>query len=311
MKPTRRAPEVTQAPGRAPEHKSRSARRDRVIFFGPLVVTMATLLAFPLVFAIYASFADIDNLFSLEFAGLANYQSLFERTDNLGRPFFNTLRYTLGVVVLQMAIGFAAALLLNSQLRGRRWFRTALMMPWVIPSVIAALTWRWMFDAQSGLVNGLLVQVGILDGPRSWLGDPSIAPWAVIAVSVWRGFPFVTVMLLAALQTIPKELYEAAELDGAGPVRRMRHITIPGIRAIAALVALMEGLWAFREFALIQVLTAGGPAGSTEVLATLVYRLFFEFQEFGAAAALAVLMFTFVLIASVFLIRYTREEDES
>lgn len=276
----------------------------------PLLVTMALLIAFPVGFAVYASLADIDDLFSLRFIGLGNFETLLSDIGRILPPFGNTLRYTLSVVALQMVIGFGAALLLNSRLRGRRWFRTALMMPWVIPSVIAALTWRWMFDPQLGVLNSMLMAIGVIDAPQSWLGNPEIAPWAVIAVSVWRGFPFVTVLLLAALQTIPQELYEASAIDGAGPLRRLRYITVPGIRAIAVLVALMEGLWAFREFALIEVLTAGGPAGATEVLATLVYRLFFEFHQFGSATALAVLMFVFVFLASVLLLRVTREDDD-
>lgn len=272
---------------------------------------MTLLIAFPLGFALYVSFADVDNLFSLEFIGLGNFEALFTDVESLIVPFGNTLRYALVVVLLQLVIGFSAALLLNSKLRGRRWFRTAMMMPWVIPSVVAALTWRWMFDPQAGVLNDLLVSTGLSAGPISWLGDPSVAPWAVIAVSVWRGFPFVMVLLLAALQTIPEELYEAASLDGAGPMRKFTAITIPGVRSIAVLVTLMEGLWAFREFALIEVLTAGGPAGSTEVLATMVYRLFFVFHEFGEAAALAVMMFLFVLVASIVLLRITKEEDEA
>lgn len=283
---------------------------EKAIFIAPLLVTMGLLIAFPLGFAIYASFADIDNLFSMQFIGLANYQSLLADAEGILRPLGNTLRYTLAVVALEMVIGFSAALLLNSRLRGRRWFRTALMMPWVIPSVIAALTWRWMFDPQVGVINSIFVGIGVFDEPQSWLGNPEVAPWAVIAVSVWRGFPFVTVLLLAALQTIPSEQYEAASIDGAGPIRRLQYITLPGIRSIAVLTALMEGLWAFREFALIEVLTAGGPAGATEVLATLVYRLFFEFHQFGAATALAVLMFVFVFVASLLLLRATREEDD-
>ncbi|MGV3713097.1 carbohydrate ABC transporter permease [Pseudolysinimonas sp.] len=307
---------ATVPASRVPTTPSALARRRRrrtgeaAAFLAPLLLAMGALIAFPLGFAVYLSFAELGNTFALDFVGFDNYRDLLAEPATIVRAFGNTLRYALVVVALQLVIGFTAALLLNSRLRGRRWFRTALMMPWVIPSVIAALTWRWMFDPQAGVFNDILIRLGVLDGPQSWLGNPDVAPWAVIAVSVWRGFPFVTVLMLAALQTIPVELYEAASIDGAGALRRLQSITLPGIRPIAVLTGLMEGLWAFREFALIEVLTAGGPAGATEVLATLVYRMFFQFQDFGSAAALAVLMFVFVFLASIVLLRVTREDDD-
>jgi len=285
--------------------------RLRLVFFGPLLVLMAGLLGFPILFALYGSFADVNNLFSLKFAGLTNYESLLSRPDTLSGPFLNTLRFTFGSVILSLAIGLGAALVLNGRLRGRRLFRSAFMLPWVVPTVVTALLWRWIMDSNAGALNGILLQLHIIDEPVSWLGDPRIAPWIIIVAQVWRGFPFIMVMLLAALQTVPAELQEAASVDGAGPLRRFVSVTWPGIRPIFILVGTLEGLYAFREFATIDVLTGGGPAGATEVLATQVYRLFFQYHRFGDAMALAALMFVLALVATVFLMRLAVRDEEA
>lgn len=285
---------------------------DRAIFFGPLLVVLLGMLAFPIGFALYASFADVDDLFSMQFAGVANYQELFERPADLVTPFLNTLRFVGVSVVAALVLGFGGALLLNTSLRGRRWLRSALLFPWVIPTVLVALLWRWIMDSNlGGAFNGLLAELGLIDDPVSWLGSPDWAPWVIILAQVWHGFPFVMIMLLAGLQAIPDELYEAAAVDGAGPVRQLTAITWPGVRPIFILVGTLEGLYAFREFATIDVLTKGGPAGSTEVLATQVYRLFFEYHQFGKAVALAALMFVLALLATAFFLRlsFRGEED--
>jgi multiple sugar transport system permease protein len=282
---------------------------DRIIFFGPIVVVLVGILGFPIAFALYASFADVDNLFSLEFVGLKNYQSLLDDPLHLAVPFVNTVRFVLVSVAGCLVIGFGGALLLNTELGGRRWFRSLLMFPWVVPTVLVGLLWRWIMDSNAGAFNGLLMLLGIIDQPVSWLGTPALAPWIIILAQVWHGFPFTLVMLLAGLQTIPDELYEAAAVDGAGKFRQLVSITWPGIRPIFILVGTLEGLYAFREFATIEVMTAGGPANSTEVLATQVYRTFFQYFKFGEALSLAALMFVLALVATLFLLRLSMKGE--
>lgn len=285
--------------------------RDRLIFFGPLITVLVALLAFPIGFALYASFADVDNFFSLSFVGVDNYQALLTDAESLRRPLLNTARFVSVSVVGALALGLFGALVMNGAIRGRRALRTLLLFPWVIPTVLVALLWRWIMDSNlGGALNGMLQQFGIISEPISWLGDPSLAPWIVVLAQVWHGFPFVMVMVLAALQTIPDELYEASALDGAGAWQRFRAITWPGIRPVFVLVGTLEGLYAFREFATIRVLTDGGPAGSTEVLATLVYRFFFEYHMFGKAVALAALMFVLALAATIFFTRFARNSED-
>lgn len=302
--------------GGAYSPRRRRARKgtttERLVFFGPLMVVLVGLLAFPIGFSLYASFANVDDLFSMSFAGLQNYEALLARPEDLVTPAVNTLRFVLVSLAGSIVLGFGGALLLNTKVRGRRWLRSALMMPWVIPTVLVALLWRWIMDSNlGGALNGLLVQIGLIDEPVSWLGTPALAPWVIILAQVWHAFPFVMVMLLAGLQAIPEELYEAAAVDGAGAVRKFTAITWPGVRPMFILVGTLEGLYAFREFAVIDVLTEGGPAGSTEVLATQVYRLFFEYHHFGRAVALAALMFVVALVVTAFSMRLAmrREED--
>ena len=284
---------------------------DRLIFFGPILIVLTGMLAFPIGFALYGSFADLDDFFSLQFIGIENYVRLSSRGADLVVPFWNTVRFVLVSVVGCLVLGFGGALLLNSRLKGRRWFRSAMMFPWVIPTVLVALLWRWILDSNlGGAFNGILLEIGLIQEPIAWLGDPAIAPWLTVLTQIWHGFPFVMVMLLAGLQAIPEELYEAASVDGAGKMRQLTAITWPGIRGLFILVGTLEGLYAFREFAAIDVLTKGGPAGSTEVLATLVYRLFFEYHQFGAAVALAGLMFVIALIATAFLTRLSLRGDD-
>jgi len=283
-----------------------------VVFFGPILLVLVGLIGFPIGFALYASFADVDNLFSLEFAGVSNYENLLSSPEDLVVPFLNTMRFVIVSVGCSLIIGFAAALLLTSKLGGRRWFRSALMFPWVIPTVLVALLWRWIMDPAAGAFNGLLQGLGLIDAPVSWLGEPAIAPWVIILAQVWHGFPFIMIMLMAALQTIPAELYEAASVDGAGAARRFVSITWPSVRPIFVLVGTLEGLYAFREFATIDVLTGGGPAGSTEVLATQVYRMFFDYHKFGEALALAALMFVLALVVTLLSMRLsTRGEEDA
>lgn len=309
------AADTAAAPGRGALRAPRAARRrrwgDRALFFGPLLVVLLGLLAFPIVFSLYASLADVDNLFSMDFVGLRNYESLLSRPDDLVTPALNTLRFVGVSVAVSLVVGFGAALMLNGKFRGRRWFRSALMMPWVIPTVLVALLWRWLTDSNmGGALNGLLTQIGLVDEPISWLGSPDLAPWVIIAAQVWHGFPFVMIMMLAGLQAIPDELYEAASVDGAGAVRKFTAITWPGVRPVFILVGTLMGLYAFREFATIDVLTKGGPAGSTEVLATQVYRLFFEYHRFGEAVALAALMFVVALVLTAFFMRLSMRGEE-
>lgn len=275
----------------------------------PALVVLAAVQVFPLVYSIYLSLCRISLDLRMEIVGFANYLRVL-RDPGVMAAFWHSFVFSLGSVAGQLVIGLAAALLLNQGLRGQRWMRLAVLVPWVIPAVIAALIWRWMLDAQFGVINDWMVRAGILSDFRSWLGRPDTALSSTVVVNIWRGSPFVAIMLLAGLQMIPKEHYEAAHVDGAGSLQQFRYITLPGLAYIMGLAGTMSAIWSFKEFALIQLLTEGGPAGATEVVGTLVYRMFFQYARFGEAAALGVLVFLVLFVASAWYLRVAAEAED-
>jgi len=220
--------------------------------------------------------------------------------------------FAIASVLGQFVLGMISALILNQKLLIRRWLRLALLLPWVIPPVVSTLTWRWMFDSQWGLINDLLLRVGILKEAYSWLGSRETALLTAVVVNIWRGFPFLMIMLLAGLQTIPAENYEAAHVDGATPVQSFIYVTIPGLRYTIAVATTIAAIWAFKEFSIVFLLTEGGPAGASEVVVTLVYKMFFLFSRFGEAAALGVIVLLILLcFASIYVRLVTGRSDEA
>ena len=229
--------------------------------------------------------------------GLGNYTRI------LADPAFRqacstTLLYVVGSTAMALAIGVLTALLLDLGFPGRRIFRTLLLLPWAVPGVVASIVFRWMFDPSFGVINAMLRQLHVLDTDFPWLVDSRSALAAIMVPTVWKAYPLVTLTVLAALQTIPGELYEAAQMDGAGWLRRFRHVTWPGIAAAVILAALVSALWIFRDIDIVYAATGGGPAGATETLALYVYQEAFEFYRIGTAAAAGVLMVVAAMVAA-------------
>jgi multiple sugar transport system permease protein len=278
-----------------------NARLSRAIspylMISPAVILMAVLILVPLARGIYMSFTDVNIMDkgSMTFAGLRHYKELF--TD----PIFyvavkNTASWTIGVVVFQYLIGLGVALLLNEPIPFRGFFRGLVLVPWVVPSVVAALVWRWIYVPDYGILNYILRSLGIIRQPLQWLSDSHLAMPAVIAVGVWKWVPFMAVVLLAGLQSIPKELYDAAEVDGANILQRFRHITMPHIRYLSMIVTMLSVIWTFNHFDIVYVMTKGGPANSTHLLSTYAYLTAFSYIDFGYAAVLSVFMLIILLI---------------
>jgi multiple sugar transport system permease protein len=236
-----------------------------------------------------------------EFVGLDNFRAV------LAEQFWTVLRQTavfaaIGTV-LPFLLGFGLALALNTRLPGRSLLRSLFLFPWVIPGVVASFIWMWIFNANYGLLNGVLTSTGVLDEPVSWLGEPTLAMAAIIVAKSWASFPWIMVMLLAGLQTVPATLYEAAAIDGTGTVQRFWHITLPHLRGIIGTVLLLEVIWNFQHFDIIYVLTRGGPAGTTTTFAVAVYDAAFHGFDLGTAGALGAL---WMLLLSVLVIGYVR-----
>jgi multiple sugar transport system permease protein len=195
-----------------------------------------------------------------------------------------------------VGIGTAAGIALNQKFRGRGAARALILIPWIVPGIVAATTWAWMFHSEFGIVNYGLLEAGLVDGPVGWLTDPNLVMPALIAVNVWKMFPFVAVMVLAGLQAIPESLYEAARVDGATFVEEIRYITLPQLRPILASITLLLLIWGLNGITIIYAMTKGGPANRSLITPIQIYKQGFEFFRFGEAAALSVMFFCVVLV---------------
>lgn len=274
------------------------------LFTGPSLVILAVMLFVPMGYSVVLSLFSTTMANSIySFVGLRGFLQSFQGGD-LGRIALNSVLWTFAVIAGQLLIGIAAAVLLAEPFPGRWLVRSLAILPWVIPGVVAALMWRLIYDVQLGMLNGFLGRIGLVDLAREdWLGDPKAALWAAVLAAIWKGFPFSMVMCLAAIQTVPRELYEAADMDGAGPVQRFFFVTIPSISEVLWTVSLLISIWTFNYFEIIWVLTQGGPVGSTHIFPTYIYQVSFRNFDFGEASRLAVISF---LIVSAFSLLYIR-----
>jgi len=258
----------------------------------PVLFVLSIVFLYPLFQVIIMSFRAVDlgrPVPGEPFVGLANYAEMVHRPQ-----FWQSLRvtvvYTLSVVVITAAGGLILAQILNAEFAGRALARTLLILPWALPPVVTGLVWAWMFDFQFGVLNYALRLLHLIEKNLSWMVSPDLALPAVIVATAWKHMPLATIILLAGLQSISGELYEAAHIDGANIVQRYRYITLPGLRPVLGILLLLETLWNFKSFAYIYMMTGGGPARSTESLVVGVYYEAFQFYKFGYAAALGVIV---------------------
>jgi multiple sugar transport system permease protein len=294
---------VTVARRRGPS--KRRARAGR-LFVAPNLAAVVVFMLFPLGFSLYMSLHDWDLFTPAKFAGLSNYRDLFTEDPLFSIAMRNTVVYVVGTVVPTVLISLAVAGVLNRKIKGIGIFRTIIFLPLAVSSVVIAVVWQFVFNTNNGLLNIVLGWVGI--SPVPWLVDPKWAMTSLCMVSIWRSVPFATVILLAAMQGVPENLYEAARLDGAGEVRQFVSITVPLIRAAVSFVVVISIIHAFQAFDLVYVLTGrnGGPETATYVLGIMLFQHAFAFLEFGYASALAWVMFAILLVLTVVQLRLGR-----
>ncbi len=267
-------------------------RRQAWVLLAPMLLMMLLLTAWPLGRTLWLSFTDaalVGNDITPAWVGADNF--IYALTDpDFQAALWRTLYFTLVSVAFEGVIGVLVALLLNQKFHGRNVLRVLVILPWALPTIVNATMWRLNFNPDYGSINALLTQLGVIDHYRSWLGDPASALNAVMLADIWKNYPLITLLTLAALQSIPDDLYEAARLDGASAWRRFRAITLPAILAPLAVALVLRTIDAFKVFDIIYVMTRGGPMDSTKTLSFFVYQESFSYLRAGSGAAYAVLM---------------------
>jgi multiple sugar transport system permease protein len=270
-----------------------------LVFMAPATILLVLFLTYPLGLGVWLGFTDTKIGRGGEFIGLENYEFLWE--DSVTRlALFNTLFYTFIASVLKFFLGLWLAVLLNEKMPYKTFFRSVILLPYIVPTALSALAFWWLYDAQFSIISWILIKMGWIDHYIDFLGDPWNARFSVLAANVWRGVPFVAITLLAGLQTISPSLYEAAAIDGATAWQRFKHITLPLLTPMIAVVMTFSVLFTFTDFQLIYVITRGGPLNATHLMATLSFQRAISGGALGEGAAIAIAMVPFLLAAILF-----------
>jgi multiple sugar transport system permease protein len=287
---------------------ARLRRKAGLAFVAPAALFLAAIIVFPLGHAFWTSLHRVRGL-NATFIGLRNYARLADDATfwhSLGVSF----AFTASAVALHLSIGLALALVVNELRTARTALRIVFLTPWMVAPAVGATIWLWLLEPQFGVVNYLLRAAGAITAPVAWLGEPGTALASVIAVDVWRGVPFVMLLMLAGLQTIPVDQYEAASIDGAGAWTRFRFVTWPNLRYLVIVATTLDVINTIRHYDIIGVMTGGGPAGGTEVLPALIYNTAFRGNRLGEAAAIGIALLGIVLVLAVVYVRTARLDDD-
>jgi multiple sugar transport system permease protein len=270
-----------------------------LLFMLPAGALLLFFLTYPLGLGVWLGFTDAKIGRAGEWIGIENYEFLV--TDGVFRlSVFNTFVYTVVASIVKFALGLWLALLLNKNIPFKSFVRAIVLLPFIVPTVLSAIAFWWIYDAQFSIVSWVLVKTGVMDHYINFLGDPNLARMSTIIANIWRGVPFVAICLLAGLQTIPPSMYEAASIDGATPLQQFRHVTLPMLSPIIAVVMTFSVLFTFTDFQLIWVLTRGGPINATHLMATLSFQRAIPGGALGEGAAIATAMIPFLLAAILF-----------
>ncbi|WP_299191828.1 carbohydrate ABC transporter permease [uncultured Litoreibacter sp.] len=280
------------------------------LLLAPALIMVAAIIIYPLLISLDLSFQNVK-LARIGAARkpftLGNYEKLLFSPD-FWMACWVTLKLVLVVASACLVIGLGSALLVNNRFKGRTMARLLMALPWAVPEVIAVVIFAWIFDSSFGFLSWLFIQIGLADEMITWVSDPSAAFWAVALTMIWKGFPFVSIMTLAGLQSIPEDYYAAAKVDGASVFQRFRWITLPSLVPVLGVTLVLVVLWVFRDFSIIKVLTDGGPLKATTTLSIMTYDQAFGFFKFGYASAIGVVTLVICIVASLLMLR---REDKS
>lgn len=277
-----------------------------VLFVLPAIVVLAILVAYPIVYTGVLSVTDQTG----DYVGLKNYAAMAKARVTT-QAVKNTVYYVLGSIVLQISLGTLVGILLNQEFRGRGIVRALALIPWVVPGIVAATTWAWMFHTEFGIINYMLTATKVVDAPVGWLTDRNTVMPALIAINAWKLFPFVAVMVLAGLQTVPTELYESARVDGASFFDEVRHVMLPSIRPVLVAITLLLLIWGLNAITIIYTITRGGPANRTLITPIQIFRQAFELFQFNQAAALSAMFFAVTIVfVAIYIVAFGTSKAE-
>jgi multiple sugar transport system permease protein len=274
----------------------------------PTVVLLGLFIAYPFVKGIMLSVTDARVGVPGHFVGLQNFRDVWN--DSIFRvAVWNTCLYTLVATVFKLALGLWLAVLLNHHFKGKAFTRAFILLPFIIPTVLSTLAWKWMFDPTFSVINWMLFHIGVIRSRINWLGDPDLALISVIIVNIWRGVPFFAISLLAGLQTISPELHEAAAIDGARPWQRFIHVTWPLLLPVTLVVMLFSVIQTFADFQLVYILTGGGPANATQLFATYAYQIGIGTGLLSQGATISLAVFPVLLLVVIVQLFYIRKAE--
>jgi multiple sugar transport system permease protein len=274
----------------------------------PALALFAAITVYPLLSSMYQGLLDKSLLWpGEEFVGLDNIKAVFD--EDFAPLLRTTLTFTVNATVLPFIVGFGVALILNSSIRGKGLLRSLFLLPWLIPAVVVSFLWMWIFNANYGVLNGFLREAGIISENINWLGHRERAMIAVIIAKTWNTFPWMAVMVLAGLQTIPKELNEAAAIDGANRFKVFQHITLAQLRGINSTVLLLSFIWNFQHFETLYVMTTGGPAKATTTFSVAVYKTAFQKFDLGEAGAIGIVWMGLLSIIVAIYLKFGTENE--
>lgn len=277
-------------------------------FIGPALLALVALVVYPLLYGVYISFFKTNLANKWDFVGLKNYISVFSDgvfVKQLGV----TLKFTVIVVLAHFIIGIFLAMLLNQSRPGITFFRTILVLPWLMPEVVIALIFKWIMNPLYGLLNYGMQLLGLSEGGVSWLGDTKYAFISVVLVCIWKGYPLVMVNALAALQSVSTDIYEAAKVDGANKIQTFFRIILPSIKPVLATTLILDTVWWFKHYTIVYLMTKGGPGSDTSIVSIEIYKQAFDYFNFGKAASMSVVVFFVCLIISKLYRRFLDNED--
>lgn len=287
-----------------------------ILFALPAVIYMLVFIGYPMIQNLLLSLKNVD-VYTFaqpekqQFVELQNYIELFTDVNSImSKSIVNTLIFTVGSILFQFFIGFGLALLFSKRFKGCSFFRGVTMISWLLPVTVAGLLFKFMFASSGGIINQFLMSMHMIRAPLDWLLEPTSAMAAIIVANIWIGIPFNMMLLITGLTTIPTEVYESANLDGANKVQTLFRITIPMIKPAIMSVLTLGFVYTFKVFDLVWVMTKGGPVNATELVSTYAYRLSFEEFKFGKGAAAANILFIILLVVGCFYIKLINDEEE-